>query len=243
MDKPRRNETCDMGGCVGRFIHERRCKCGTWFIASHGDRKYCSDKCAGITRINPRIGKVKVECAYCGKQMQIYASAVRKRNYCNKECRDKQYAKVRESRTCLQCGKSFTVLTSVIEKSNASGRFCSTTCYWESMKKPHAKYPGFRKAKKQFFAGKQFCAICGTTKNIQIHHIIPNRLTQDQRKINLLPLCPKHHNRIERFTETIHRLFEGRHEEELWYLNNIFRACQLETTIAIKDAKNGRLED
>lgn len=242
-DKPYKNEVCKTAGCKGRFIHKRRCKCGEWFVIDKGDRKYCSDACAGIKRKNPRRGKVEASCAYCGKPMQIYASAVRKRNYCNKKCRDKQYAEARENRTCLQCGKTFTVLTSVIEKSNASGHFCSTACYWESMRKPQAKYQGFRKAKRQFFTGTQFCAICGTTKNIQIHHIIPNRLTQDQRKENLIPLCPLHHNRIERFTEKIHRLFAGRYEEELWYLNNIFRTRQIETAMVIWGAKNGRFED
>lgn len=38
-----------------------------------------------------------------------------------------------------------------------------------------------------------FCADCGATKGLQVHHIIPYRLTADNGQDNLVPLCLKHH--------------------------------------------------
>ena len=238
-DKPRKNEICGESGCTGRFVHQRQCKCGTWFVDAKYDKKYCSDACAGMKRTHERRGRLTIKCECCGREFARYAAAVKKKSYCSKECYDRARNETRQERVCEHCGRAFTVYTSAIEKTNASGRFCSLECYWNSMKKDRATYQGFRAAKRKHFAGKQFCAMCGTTKNIQIHHIIPNRLTQDQRKENLLPLCPLHHNRIERFTEKIHPLFEGDYETELAFLNNIFRSRQLTIAAMIKELQHG----
>lgn len=42
--------------------------------------------------------------------------------------------------------------------------------------------------------------MCGTNKNIQVHHIIPFRLTFNNNINNLIPLCTKHHKKIEYIT-------------------------------------------
>jgi hypothetical protein len=42
-----------------------------------------------------------------------------------------------------------------------------------------------------------FCALCGTIHRLDVHHIIPFRLTRDNRQINLVPLCKKHHKQVE----------------------------------------------
>ena len=38
-----------------------------------------------------------------------------------------------------------------------------------------------------------FCATCGTARNLQVHHIIPYRLTRDNSQSNLIPLCRSCH--------------------------------------------------
>ena len=55
----------------------------------------------------------------------------------------------------------------------------------------------FEHQKLLYFSGVQRCAICDTTEQIHIHHIIPYRLTQDNSCENLVPLCAKHHKIIE----------------------------------------------
>lgn len=144
---------------------------------------------------------------------------------------------------CDYCGKKFRVYKSVLNDSNASGNYCSSKCYWESMKKDSLVYKGFKEAKKKYFSKPQVCAVCGTPKKIQIHHIIPNRLTQDQRKQNLIPLCPLHHNRIERMTAELHILFADDYDLELMLLNNILRTRQLETYCYLENLKNGQHQD
>ena len=238
-EKPHKNETCGENGCKGRLVRTRLCKCGTWFVASKGDRHYCSDRCAGFVRRNPRVGKVEVECTQCGEKFLRFASGVGKKNFCSKDCQRAFESETKQEHTCEYCGRPFMVRKKALEHTNASGRFCSTECYWDSMKREQAVYTGFRAAKKRYFGNKQFCAICGTTKKIQIHHIIPNRLTRDQRKENLIPLCPLHHNRVERMTARLHVLFKDDYETELWYLNNILRSRQMATAAAIKEIQHG----
>ena len=236
-ERPERNAICNRDGCKGRFKREIQCKCGKWF--EDKNRLYCSDECAGIKRTHIRIGKVQCRCEFCGKTITKYHSDIKKTVFCDKNCLKAYEMSKKEQRICKFCGKTFEVYKSAVQKTNASGIFCSTECYWESMKKERAEYSGFKKAKREYFSGKQFCAICGTTRGIQIHHIIPNRLTQDQRKKNLIPLCSLHHVRIERLTVRLHELFEDDYETELWYLNNILRTRQMITAGYIKEMQNG----
>lgn len=190
-----------------------------------------------------RIGKIPVVCDYCGNTFMRYAGNVKpttKLHFCDKECKNSYYKADVLERTCQYCGKIFTIYSSVVNDSNSSGNFCSSRCYWDSMKKSRKFYAGFNEAKKKYFSGRQFCAVCGTTKNIQIHHIIPNRLTQDQRKQNLIPLCPLHHIRIERMTAELHELFNDDYDAEQWLLNNILRSRQMVTSYKLKEKTNER---
>lgn len=42
-----------------------------------------------------------------------------------------------------------------------------------------------------------FCACCGRPKHLQVHHIVPFRLTRDNSQTNLIPLCRACHKRVE----------------------------------------------
>lgn len=193
-----------------------------------------------------RTGKISVRCDYCGNTFLRYAGNVKpttKLHFCDKICKNAYYKADVVEKECKYCGKKIVVYKSVIEKSNASGNYCSSECYWNSLKKDKLLYKGFKEAKRKYFSKPQVCAICGTPKKIQIHHIIPNRLTQDQRKQNLIPLCPKHHIMIERATADLHLLFEDDYEKEQMLLNNIFRTRQMETAVLLKGVKDGEHQD
>lgn len=50
-----------------------------------------------------------------------------------------------------------------------------------------------------------FCAVCGTSKRLQVHHITPRRKGGGQEPSNLIPLCVGHHKTIEVMTvEALH---------------------------------------
>jgi len=99
------------------------------------------------------------------------------------------------------------------------------------------KYKGdFERVKREHFSGKQFCAICGITKKIHIHHIIPYRLTHDNSLDNLIPLCATHHVIMEKTTK---RFVDNTQDYDAakFMLNVMFRARQIETLNAIIESQ------
>lgn len=231
--KPKKNQVCE---CKGRYIHYRKCKCGKWFEDKKYSKKYCSTECSGRKETGARIGKIEVICDSCGQPILRYAANVRNGlHFCNQKCKHEYFKGQKEKLTCEYCGKSFEIYASTL-KSNASGKYCSRECYWKSMEKEGRPYKGFNQAKKLYFAKPQVCAVCGTTKKIEIHHIIPNRINQNQTKENLIPLCSRHHHMVEILTREIHEDFSGNHDLELFLLNTILRSRQAATKSVAKHA-------
>lgn len=61
-----------------------------------------------------------------------------------------------------------------------------------------------------------FCLICGSQDRIDIHHVIPFRLTQDNSPENLISLCPKHHKAVEYiFVDILEHVFDRASLNEL----------------------------
>ena len=234
-DKPRKNEICNADGCKGRFRRFAKCrKCGNWFATSEG-RTFC-DECREQSPQYRRVGTITVKCYQCGKDFQRYAANVRgKKQFCGLECQ-REYELTRwESRICKECGKTFKVHKAAIEHTNASGNYCSRECYNKHMTiedSPTHK-GGFDRVKREHFKGVQFCAICGTTKRIHIHHIIPFRLTKDNGLDNLVPLCSSHHKKVENATlPFINTMSDKDKAKQL--LNVIIRARQRETATVLR---------
>lgn len=205
-EKPYKNEICKRDGCKGRFKKYTKCKCGKWFENSTSCKKYCSKKCE-----SKGIHKIKLICFQCGKEFENFKSNCinNKKSFCCKKCLREYEKTLHEDRICKVCGKRFDIIKSVIRDSNATGEYCSKRCCDKSkeVENPVSYDAEFKRTKRKFFGGIRFCAFCGTTKNVQIHHIIPYRITKDNSINNLIPLCPKHHITIERdsrdFIETM----------------------------------------
>ena len=100
-----------------------------------------------------------------------------------------------------------------------------------------------RKQSENTLIKKQFCAICGTTKKIHIHHIMPNRISHNQDKENLIPLCASCHPKIERVTRDFLKAFDGEYEKAEPLLRMILRQRQYETSLVIKEILNGNRKD
>lgn len=231
-EKPTKNSTCD---CGGRFRHYKKCKgCGEWFY----DQKYSRTKCdrCSHTAGHERKGTVVLVCRNCGVSFRRYAGNVRSNaHYCSKKCFEESRKTQKLQTKCEFCGAGFEVYVSSVRSSNAAGRFCSTQCYHESMTLDKERnYRGFREAKRKHFNGVQFCAICGATKNINIHHIVPNRITHDQSAKNLIPLCNKHHPQIEKATRAFIDAMDGEIEMAGELLNLALRERQMQTFAMLK---------
>lgn len=90
----------------------------------------------------------------------------------------------------------------------------------------------WKRIRKEIVKDFPFCAICGTTKNLQVHHITPYRLTHDNSKQNLIPLCRKHHKWVEMMFCDTER--HGTSEATRFIWKSILRERQMATATVIK---------
>ena len=232
--KPYKNMICQKNGCVGRFKRETQCNCGKWFANSSGDKKYCSHKC--LTKYKD-VGYRLIKCCFCGKETLKYKSSIKGgKNFCDLQCMRNYEKTLTQKRKCHYCGKEFYVYKSALRTPNTNGKYCSRDCCDKAKIMPYKEYDrgNFEEVKAKYFSYPQFCAICGTTKNIHIHHIIPYRLTQDNSPSNLVPLCIKHHPEYEKASLGFIELMKDDYETAKVMLNNMWRAKQRVTMQVIR---------
>lgn len=193
------------GGSIPR---ERVCRdCGKMELVRSDNRslrcRWCASSKNGKSGRQSRYSKNPpplIQCAHCRKD--VYASKFQK--FCSMVC---LRAANSVERTCKKCKKVFRVANSVVSGlTNSSGNFCCRPCYDQWLYKGAGmdRGPYWTAARREAIRRNPFCALCGTLKNLHVHHIIPYRLTQDNRQENLLPLCRRHHKIVEVF----HREFE-----------------------------------
>ena len=175
--------------------------CKKEFKTSHKETKYCSQKCYGIytTQRLTRLPSVRKEKKYIGKKTII--------------------------RYCLNCKKEIRLCFSSIKSKSRAGKFCSQKCWkeynnkngWNREKEKHWNWKGgitpelqkrinnpvWKIIRKKVYARDNWtCQICGIKCNkykgqIQCHHIIPYRITQDNSESNLITLCASCHGKEE----------------------------------------------
>lgn len=135
-------------------------------------------------------------CRHCGRVFPAPPSS--RQQFCSLACRR---AAQSVERTCVTCGSSFRIARSVLsDRTNSSGRFCSRPCYERHLcRTPRIRGRGSRwkTIRKAALRQTPFCAFCGRTRHLQVHHIIPFRLTRDNSQTNLIPLCRACHKRVE----------------------------------------------
>lgn len=217
MNKPSASHTDGSASTRSRSRGQPRWRCcdqcgqGEWVRRDNRSTtcKSCSARINGL-KVNwaeHRKGEV-MPCQFCGKQFYRYPSDDTK--FCGLGCWRQSR---RVERNCKACGTNFFVTPSILSgKTNASGNFCSRSCYDSWLCKPdRVTGRGSRwKRIRRFVLEKQhFCAMCGTRKSLQVHHIVPFRLTQDNRFKNLIPLCTGCHKKIEWVTCEIEMLAVG----------------------------------
>jgi 5-methylcytosine-specific restriction endonuclease McrA len=120
---------------------------------------------------------------------------------------------VRVERVCVCCEKVFSVPPSRLSgKTNATARYCSRGCYNSMLRGTGLRHKNgaiWARISRKVRAASPFCGWCGTTKHLQVHHIVPERRTQDDSEVNLIPLCPQHHRWLETMTAQIEHATGG----------------------------------
>lgn len=136
----------------------------------------------------------RATCQHCGI---IYKGI--NRRYCSWACKRNAHS---VERTCETCGVVFRIARSIVfGQRNSVGRFCSRPCYVQWLCKPdrgQVRGSQWKRIRTEVLRRFPFCALCGTTKTLQVHHIQPYRRFGDNRAANLIPLCRKHHGLIDR---------------------------------------------
>lgn len=169
------------------MLYEYFCpQCRTPFQSDIGPHRkdaprYCSVDCANEAR---RRNPIR-DCLICGK---TFKPAHRNRKYCSIDCRSEAHR--REGIiNCRQCGKPF-------KRDNRAIMFCSARCYGDSMLAiVPRKGKDFTRAMRLRIRERDnnCCVLCGSTKKLEIDHIIPASLGGDNSLWNGQVLCSRCH--------------------------------------------------
>ncbi len=199
------------------------CKiCGIPFNSAVPFSKYCGRKCKRravyLREYKPHpIKPIFINCSYCGKTVRKSPVKIKRAKsgsgklYCNKSCKAKlEMAKEKVKCFCHNCGKEISRSPSQIR----GNVFCSGKCHG-IFKRQFTKEKsfnwkgGYKKDERTLIRGRKFwkelreeilslfqgvCAVCKQEEKLHVHHIIPWRLGGDDKKENLIPLCPKCHS-------------------------------------------------
>ena len=177
--------------------------CGTEFSVRKDTKPVVCQRCASSRGGRAAKGIYQAERKECkNDKCKKPIRKTLKDKYCSIECRKDDK---RLSRKCKQCSADFQVLKSSMN-TNASGNFCSRGCYESFMCNSDKKTGrGSQWSRSRLDALKRipFCVMCGKTSRLDVHHLIPFRLTQDNSQENLIPLCKKHHRLVEHQTNCL----------------------------------------
>ena len=222
---------------MSKYIKDRECcNCGKIESVRKDNSSLMCVSCSSSIKAK-KAGRIKhlesltKKCTECGI---MYGGSNKK--FCSRECRNKNEMLLSENRKCKCCDADFKVLTSSL-KTNASGNFCSRNCYNSFMcdtERTSGRGSQWRKTRNEVIKKIPFCVMCGTRKNLQVHHIIPFRLTYDNNKNNLIPLCTKHHKKIEYITLDVLKETNN-HETTRIILRSIFIEYALATASKLKE--------
>jgi hypothetical protein len=98
--------------------------------------------------------------------------------------------------TCVVCGKVFRARENCMSTTNINRVTCSDDCQQALASVTHRKEIGhspdfYQRRRQEFYPDR--CHDCGTTRNIETHHIDRNK--SNNTKKNIMPLCSQCHGR------------------------------------------------
>lgn len=247
--RPRTCETCGRQELVRADNPATRCS----DCARSANGRVAGAKRRGLardSRASEGRPRITAACPQCGTNFPTSNRAISraKRHSCSMACKLLYFG---VQRICKCCGKQFRALKSRIRgitKSNSSANFCSQACYHRWLCKPDrttGRGSQWRQSRLQAIARAPFCAKCGTTKRLEVHHIVPFRMTRDNRPVNLIPLCKSCHKQVESIlTDVLMTGLPARHV--LLAFGSILRDRQIATFAKLREllrhAKDFRAE-
>jgi hypothetical protein len=175
-------------------------------------------------------------------------------NFCSRSCYNlwqrtqvgslsKSYRKI--PTVCDECGVVITVTPSKMKK--YKNHFCSGGCrgsyYGKQRRRGRTPYGAeWKEARAIALKTQRICAFCASTHNLHIHHIVPWRISHSHAQSNLIPLCRKHHMRIERYSDSILDITSDA-GQFLEIFGNILRSAQLASICVLTEiARNNDVE-
>ena len=190
--QPTKNAKCD--NCKkAKYQIIRICKCGKEFHPERYTRLYCSKEC-GINyqgkggkkgKKYPHTQRARIGvCEVCRKEYRAVKDFDgRKSKYCSKECWSNR--RIDTKKNCLYCGKEIVYSIAPSSKRLFCTRECSakykvgenapTYKNGKSLLTPRGKDSGgLQRRRKAIYKRDNFtCQECGSTENINAHHIDP----------------------------------------------------------------------
>ncbi len=238
------------------LANEKKCiACNIKFKAPlSSNKKYCSIECKNLS-----ISEQK-KCNYCGdkfRYLKCKSKSNSSGNYCKRECYNNHLKTIvgenhrdykRVDKMCAYCKEKIKIIPARADKNNC----CSIECKIElhrgmfagdkngNWRGGHKKRKGnFEQVKNKHFKGIKFCSLCGTSKKIDIHHVVPFRYTEDNSLKNLIPLCRSCHRKVEIITwQLIDTGIE--HSALKILMNSILRQMQAINYTKLRKLKNER---
>lgn len=237
MDKSKRNGWSRMRTCcdcskvesVRKDNKSERC-----VSCSASLRTKCAAAVAGRAK---RSTAVTAVCTCCKKEVKrsISQSARAKEPYCSLAC---AHSHKKIDRACKYCKSAFQVHRSIVSgPSNSSGNFCSRPCYTKWLCRTDrvtGRGSQWKKIRDAVKAKSPFCGWCGIVRGqLQVHHIVPFRLTHDNSHKNLIPLCVCCHKNVEVITVEVESMVDTP-GELFTVMNTLLRPRQLATLAILR---------
>ncbi|UYN89886.1 MAG: HNH endonuclease [Anaerolineales bacterium] len=171
--------------------------------ALHGRQKFCTRACRWEFE---RKKTPTTVCEHCGVKFSRSASifkynAVR---FCSVSCAEAsgyrkttpRYTVPRKITKCGNCGADFE------HRSTERRTYCSQACAGTLGRVRNPSYrrlktKGWVRLRLEIIERDRCCRVCGSTKRLAVHHVIPWRISHDDSPSNLVTLCNSCHPRVE----------------------------------------------
>lgn len=226
------------------YVRERTCSCcgKVESVRKDNTAEVCG-RCSRISRLTNanavRSSKCNARhelraCSRCGCMFRVQSG---RSKFCSVSCWRASQAESRIERVCKRCGSKFSVAPGVLSgKTAASANFCCRACYhrWLADEERTKHYGSRWKAIRSDAVDRAgFCALCGKLSVIDVHHIVPYRISKNNGQENLIGLCKKHHKLVELLTQEA--ISAGSDAETVWLVfNSLLAQWQAATYQALK---------
>jgi hypothetical protein len=166
----------------------------------------------GSNNPNWKGGKIKRNCKICGKIFYIERYRINNKTgfVCSIKCSNKWQGRNKIKRICLICKNIFIINPG--ELKHRTAKFCSIKCkqlyqrkenhpLWLGGRTPRTNQSEWINLREKIYKRDKYrCRICGKTKTtckLHVHHIIPYRVSADDKQNNLITLCASCHRKVE----------------------------------------------